>query len=155
MSTGLQERCVSSHPGITFVTWNTCGSVDIGIAMLLERMSQVSSWSFVAIQEYGSGAELRGHRLLYQPCAGGRRSLAIILHEDEAKSFVGVGYSKHAVVVELRQYVAVSLHLPHSRSSDTEYIEACQEVSRMITTARGIQASVPWNDSNAEFACPS
>ena len=71
--TGLREKCVFSHPGITFLTWNTCGSAGIDIALLPERMSQVSSWSFVAIQEYGKaqrdGAELGGHRLLYLPYA--------------------------------------------------------------------------------------
>ena len=74
MSRVLRENCVFSHPGITIVTWNTCG------------------WSFVAIQEYGRAqrdrAELGGHRLLYQPCAGSRRAPAIILHEDEAKGIV-------------------------------------------------------------------
>ena len=48
MSTGLRERSVCSHPSITFVSWNTHGSVDADIAVLLVRMSQVSSWSFVA-----------------------------------------------------------------------------------------------------------
>ena len=77
MSTGLREEFAFSHLGITFVTWNKCGLVDM------------------SIQEYGraerDGAELGGHRLLYRPPAGGRRSPAIILHEDEAKGFVGVG----------------------------------------------------------------
>ena len=94
MSTRLREKCVFSRPGITFATWNTCGSADIDIALLLETMSQVSSWSFVAIQEYGSaqrdGAELRIHRLFYQPGAWSRRAPAIVLHGDEAKTFVGV-----------------------------------------------------------------
>ena len=92
-STGRHERCVFSHPGITFVTWNTCGgSTDIDIALL-----QVSI-------EF----------------AGGRRSPAFILHGNEAKTFVEVHCSKHAVVVDFRQYVAVSLHLPQRGSSDTE-----------------------------------
>ena len=86
MSTGQREKCVFSHPGITFVTWNTCGSAEV----------------------------------LYQPFAGGRLALAILLHGDEAKTFVGVEYSKYAVVAELRQYVAVSLHLLHSGYSDAE-----------------------------------
>ena len=42
------------------------------------------------------------------------------LHEDEARVSVGVEYCKYAVVVELRRYVAVNLHLPGSGSSDTE-----------------------------------
>ena len=79
----------------------------------------MSSWSFVAIQEYGKaqrdGAELGGHRLLYQPGARGRRAPAIMLYGDEAKTFVGVECSKYAVVAELRQYAAVCLHLSHFR----------------------------------------
>ena len=42
MSTGQREKCVFSHPGITFVTWNTCGSADIDVA-LPGKESQVSS----------------------------------------------------------------------------------------------------------------
>ena len=88
----------------------------------------------MVIQESGradrDGGDLCGHSPPNEPTAGGRRSPAIVLHEDEAKGFVGVGYSRHAVVVELSQHVAVSLHLPHSGSSDTEYMEACLEASR-------------------------
>ena len=120
-SSGLREKCVVSHSGITFVTWNTCGSGDIDIALLLERMSPVSCWSFVAIQEYGraqrGGAALGGHRLLYQPCAGCRGAPAIILHGDEVKGFVGVEHSKYDVVAELRQFVALSLHLHNSEAA--------------------------------------
>ena len=50
-----------------------------------------------------------------------------IVHGNEAKSFVEVQFSIYAVVVELRQYVAMSLYLPHTGSSDTEHSEACQE----------------------------
>ena len=48
------------------MTWNTCGSADIEIALL-----QVSSWSFVAIQEYGKaprgGAMLDGTGVPFRP----------------------------------------------------------------------------------------
>ena len=58
------------------------------------------------------------HRLLYQHFAP-----AVVLNDDEAKGFVLVEYCKYAVVVELRRYMAVSSHFPHSGSSDTEYTE--------------------------------
>ena len=42
------EMRVFSHLSITSVNWNTCGSVDTENAMLLERLSQVWSWSGIA-----------------------------------------------------------------------------------------------------------
>ena len=116
----------------------------------------------MATQEYGrterDASELGGYRLLCQPFAGGRRSPAIISRiETEAKSFVGVQFSRHAVVVELRQYVAMSLHLPHTGSSDTEYSVACQEASRMISKARthSLKPAFFGMDSFVEFSWPS
>ena len=80
-----------------------------------------------------------------------------IANGNEAKSFVEVQFSRYTVVVELRQYVARSLHLPHTGSSDTEYSETCQEASRMISKARthSLKPVFLGMDSNVEFAWPS
>ena len=80
-----------------------------------------------------------------------------ITHGNEAKSFVEVQFSRYTVVVELRQYVAMNLHLPHFGSGDTEYSEACQEASRMISKARthSLKPVFLGKDSNVEFAWPS
>ena len=60
-------------------------------------------------------------------------------------------------MVELRQYAAVSLHLPHSESGDTEHTEACQEASRMINRAmrNSLKPVFLGMDSNVKFVCPS
>ena len=80
-----------------------------------------------------------------------------IAHGNEAKSFVEVQFSRYAVVVELRQYVAMSLHLSHAGSSATEYSEACQEASRLISKARthSLKPVFLGMDSNVEFAWTS
>ena len=47
-------------PGITFVTWNTCGSVDLGVIIFLERTPQVSSWSFGQSKSTGGQNAMAG-----------------------------------------------------------------------------------------------
>ena len=125
------------------LTWNTGG------------LSQVSSLSFVAIQEYGrteqDAPELGGY------CWRQAAPSDNIFHGHEAKSFVVVQFSRHAVVAELRQYVPMSLHFLHAGSSATEYSEACQEASRMISKVRthSLKPVFLGMDSSVEFAWPS
>ena len=72
-------------------TGNTCGSVDIDIALLLER-SRASVELVLRGDSRIWHSEMQrnweAHRLLYQPCAGCRRAPAIILQEDEVNSLV-------------------------------------------------------------------
>ena len=81
----------------------------------------------------------------------------IWFYHAEAENFVRVGYRKPVVVVELRQYVPVSLHLPHSVSSDTDYMEACQESDWWTERRENLsnQFSLEWTETWSSLTLPS